>query len=407
MAVQVGGDVALAVVHHHQVPDTFERRQQRREQAEQRTVDEDHLVVGVVDDVGELLGEQPDVQRVQHAPGARGGEVQLEVAGRVPGERRHAPVGRDAEVVEHPAEPARALGPVAVVRALADPVAGRRDDRLVGEVLLRTFEQMRNDEWNVLHEPLHAPERSAARRCRRYRQGTVSDAADLELDEPPHVRPAWAPLTLVAFVALVICTNIASAVWAKWVNTNPSGLLILSSRNRYLALTLASGVPLGSFVLIATTRIAAAFVVCHMIGRAYHDDAHRLVHEVPRCHHRSRSTAFNRGFAKAEWAIIPFFVGSNIVAALSGVHRTPPAKLAGLLAIGIAGRLLLIWWMARTFEDQLVTILEWLREVPVVGRRHLDRRRRAGEPAQPPSRLRPRSLRCGALVRAWYNDSHG
>jgi hypothetical protein len=187
----------------------------------------------------------------------------------------------------------------------------------------------------------------------------VSDAAELELDEPPHVRPSWAPLTLVAFVALVICTNIANGVWAKWVNTNPSGLLILSSRNRYLALTLASGVPLGSFVLIATARITAAFVVCHMIGRAYRDDAIGWFTKYLGVTKESIDT-FNRGFAKAEWAIIPFFVGSNIVAALSGVHRTRPVRLAGLLAIGIAGRLLLIWWMARTFEDQLVTILEWL-----------------------------------------------
>ncbi len=173
------------------------------------------------------------------------------------------------------------------------------------------------------------------------------------------MRPSWAPLTLVAFVALVICTNVASAVWAKWVNTNPTGLLILSSRNRYLALTLASGVPLGTYVLVASLRIAAAFGVCHMIGRAYRHDAlgwfTKYLGVTPQA-----IDSFNRGFGKAEWAVIPFFSGSNIVAALSGVHRTPPAKLIGLLAIGIAGRLLLVWWMARTFEDQLVTILEWL-----------------------------------------------
>jgi len=187
----------------------------------------------------------------------------------------------------------------------------------------------------------------------------LTDAATLPLDEPEHVRPAWAPLTLVAFVALVICTNVASAVWAKWVNTNPTGLLILSSRNRYLALTLASGVPIATYALIATIRISLAFVVCHMIGRAYRHDA--LGWFTKYLGVTSEAIAgFNRGFAKAEWAIIPFFAGSNIVAALSGVHRTPPLKLAALLAVGIAGRLVLIWWMARTFEDQLVTILEWL-----------------------------------------------
>ena len=89
----------------------LERRQQRRQQAEQRAVDEDHLVVGVVDDVRQLLGEQPDVQRVQHTPGARRGEVQLEVAGGVPGERGHPAVGGDAERVEHAAEAAGARRP--------------------------------------------------------------------------------------------------------------------------------------------------------------------------------------------------------------------------------------------------------------------------------------------------------
>jgi hypothetical protein len=31
-----------------------------------------------------------------------------------------------------------------------------------------------------------------------------------------------------------------------------------------------------------------------------------------------------------------------------------------LLAVGIAGRLALIWWLARTFDKQLVEILEFL-----------------------------------------------
>jgi hypothetical protein len=58
--------------------------------------------------------------------------------------------------------------------------------------------------------------------------------------------------------------------------------------------------------------------------------------------------------------LIPFFAGSNIVAALSGVHRTPPARLVALLSVGIAARLALIWWLARTFESQLVDFLELL-----------------------------------------------
>lgn len=187
----------------------------------------------------------------------------------------------------------------------------------------------------------------------------VTEPSPVEAVEAPHVRPSWAPLTLVAFAALVICTNIANALWARWVDVNPEGLLLLSSRNRYLALTLAAGVPLGTYVVIASTRIATAFIVCHMIGRAYHDDAigwfRKYLGLTPEA-----EAAFNRGFDRAEWLLIPVFAGSNIVAALSGVHRTPLPRLTILLAVGIAGRLALMWWLARTFEAQLVDFLEFL-----------------------------------------------
>jgi hypothetical protein len=167
------------------------------------------------------------------------------------------------------------------------------------------------------------------------------------------------PLTLVAFVVLVICTNIASGVWARWVNTNPEGLLLLSSRNRYLALTLAAGVSVPFYVTIGFLRIGAAFIVCHLIGRAYGDTATGWFTKYLGVTSEAVDS-FNRGFAKAEWVVIPFFAGSNIVAALSGVHRTPPFKLVTLLSIGIAIRLALMWWLARTFESQLVDFLEWL-----------------------------------------------
>jgi hypothetical protein len=171
--------------------------------------------------------------------------------------------------------------------------------------------------------------------------------------------PRWGPLALGAFVVLVICSNIATAVWARLIDTNPEALLLLSSRNRYLALVLAAGVPVWAYVLIASARIAAAFVVCHMIGRAYHATAlnwfTRYLGVTPEA-----LDGYRRGFEKAQWGLVPFFVGSNIVAVISGVHRTAPAKLATMLAIGIAARLALFWWLARQFEETLVDFLTWL-----------------------------------------------
>ncbi len=154
-------DGALAVVHHDEVADGLERLEQRPQQRGQRPVDEDHLVLGVVRDVGELLGEQADVQRVEHAPRAGRREVELEVTCRVPREGRDPPVVGDAEVVEHSAQPTRALGP-GPVRGALDPRRRRGDDLLVGEQLLGPAEQVRDRERVVLHQALHerSPESS-------------------------------------------------------------------------------------------------------------------------------------------------------------------------------------------------------------------------------------------------------
>lgn len=182
---------------------------------------------------------------------------------------------------------------------------------------------------------------------------TASEAA------VPHAPPSWAPLTLVAFVGLIICTNVANGVWVRLVNDNPEGLLVLSSRLRYLVLVVADGMSPVTFVVIGTIRIAAAFVVCHLIGRAYRDQAlswfTRFLGVTPQA-----LDAYNRNFSKLEIGLIPFFAGSNIVAVLTGVHRTPPARLAVLLGVGIAGRLALMWWLAKTFEGPLVDALDFL-----------------------------------------------
>lgn len=172
-------------------------------------------------------------------------------------------------------------------------------------------------------------------------------------------RPPWAPLTLAAFVGLVICTNVAGATWAKWLESSPETLLLLSSRNRYLVLALGADVSGVGYWVIGFVRIAVAFVVCHLIGRAYADDALRWFIKYLGVTPEALGQ-FNRGFAKAEWVIIPFFAGSNLVAALSGVHRTPWHRLAALLTVGIIARLVLIWWLAQIFEDELEDFVGWL-----------------------------------------------
>jgi hypothetical protein len=174
-------------------------------------------------------------------------------------------------------------------------------------------------------------------------------------------RPAWGPLVLVAFVGLVVCTNVAGVTWAKLLESSPEQLLLLSSRNRYLALALGADVSPAAYWIIGPLRIATAFIVCHLIGRVYADDALKWFVKYLGVTPEALDQ-FNRGFAKAEWVVIPFFAGSNLVAALSGIHRTAWHRLAALLAVGIAARLALIWWLARVFDAQLTDFLAWLQK---------------------------------------------
>src|SRR5688572_26173633 len=148
------GSLSRAVVHHDDVLDGGERRDERPQQRGNRSVDEDHFVLCVVDDVGQLLGKETYVERVGDAPATGWREVQLEMAGRVPREGGDAPGRADAEHVERVAEAAGAIGPLTVGRALLAARRGR-DDLLVREQLLRPIEHRRHRQWRRHHQAVH------------------------------------------------------------------------------------------------------------------------------------------------------------------------------------------------------------------------------------------------------------
>ncbi len=168
-------------------------------------------------------------------------------------------------------------------------------------------------------------------------------------------------MSIAAFIALVVCTNIAAITWARLVLSSPETLLALSSRNRYLALALGTDISSVSYWVIGSLRIAIAFAVCHLAGRAYGD---RILAIFIKYLGMDQPTIdrLQTGFTKADWAIIPFFVGSNIVAAISGIQRTRTTRLVTFVAIGLVARLALIQWLANIFDDQLTDAINLLQK---------------------------------------------
>jgi membrane protein DedA with SNARE-associated domain len=183
----------------------------------------------------------------------------------------------------------------------------------------------------------------------------------------PHRRPAYGPFLLVAFVGLVVCTNIANIVFARWINTRPEQLIMLSSRNRYLVLVVGKGISPVAYTVIATLRLTAAAAVCHFLGRAYGDQAlrwfTRFLGMTPEAVDR-----FEQQYRVAEWVLIPIFVGSNIVFVLSGTVKTRWRRILPLLLAGIAGRLALLWWLTKQFDSQVKSVTDFLQryQYPII-----------------------------------------
>lgn len=174
----------------------------------------------------------------------------------------------------------------------------------------------------------------------------------------PTPTPKTGPIWIVLFVALVVCTNVAAATWASLDDEHPLQLLMLSARNRYLVLTVPSVSSPLAWAFVGALRLLLAAVVCHMIGRVYGDRALRWFWKflgMP----QEQVAKFEQQIAKAEWFVVPFFVGSNIVWALTGAASTSWKRLAPMFAIGVTVRLALVWWLSKAFEEQLRSVIDW------------------------------------------------
>lgn len=176
---------------------------------------------------------------------------------------------------------------------------------------------------------------------------------------PRHDRPAWAPLTLVAWVTLVVAGYIGTAYAPRLVNDAPEVLIGLHARVRHLLLAAGADIPFWSFGLIASLRLALAYAVCHLIGRAYGSDVLVWFGRYLGVTGRQIQSILQL-FHRAEWFVLPIFVGSNVVAAITGISRTALPKLVALVSLGIVGRVILYWAIAKIFETQVDAVLDFI-----------------------------------------------
>ena len=175
---------------------------------------------------------------------------------------------------------------------------------------------------------------------------TLADAEDG--GDGDAAAPAWAWGFVVGFVALVVAANVGTVVSPSLQKSHPAVLLALSSRIRHLLMAIGNDISPAAYAAVATVRILLAAFVCYGLGRAF---GPRALHWLRRYLGLPKQSLdkMERGFESASWVLVPFFVGSNIVAILAGQRPLPVRRFAALLVVGIAGRLALFWVLA----DQL------------------------------------------------------
>ena len=111
------------------------------EQWNERQVKENHLVVGMVDDVLELMLEQSRIDGMDDRLHAGYRVIELEVTVAIPGERSDPGSGRDAQPRQCAGEPARARVRVAIRIAMDRTFDGARHDLGVAVIAVRVPDQ--------------------------------------------------------------------------------------------------------------------------------------------------------------------------------------------------------------------------------------------------------------------------
>ncbi len=144
-----------AVGHRHPALHLRAVRLELGDERRKGEIEEDVFILGVIDDVDDLLGEEPRIDGVADRAHAGDGEIDLEMAEAVPGERADAIRLFDAEPDQRVGEPPGARMRVAIGVTVDRPFDRAGDDFGAAVEAVGEGDERRNEERLVLHQPVH------------------------------------------------------------------------------------------------------------------------------------------------------------------------------------------------------------------------------------------------------------
>jgi hypothetical protein len=140
--------------YHDDVPHAGAPGQDAGELRDEVAVDDHHPVARVVDDVGQLVVRQAQVEGVQHRTHRRHREVRRQVRRRVPAQRRHHIIAADAQCLQRPRQAAGSRGKIGEGCA-ARRCAVELSDGCVGMHSLAVDEHVGDQHIGILHGAVH------------------------------------------------------------------------------------------------------------------------------------------------------------------------------------------------------------------------------------------------------------
>ena len=97
----------VAGAEHDQMLHRIQMGADRGHQRQEGGIEHDHLVPGMIGDIGDLFGRQAGVDRMGHPPAAGHAEIDLQMAAVVPGDGADTRTGRHAQPIQRRGQPAR------------------------------------------------------------------------------------------------------------------------------------------------------------------------------------------------------------------------------------------------------------------------------------------------------------
>ena len=177
--------------------------------------------------------------------------------------------------------------------------------------------------------------------------------------------PAPAPLDrrrltllVVPILAITACSYLGSFLMPTLIEDWPEIVLALSSPNRHLLLAIGANIAPLAFFLIGFVRLILPDPLYYTLGHQYGVQGRAWLARQPGGVPWT-VTWTERAFDKTSWAAV-IMMPNGIVSLLAGMHRMPFRTFMALNAIGTAGRLVVIWFLGKAFEEELKNVVDFI-----------------------------------------------